>query len=225
MDLGPHCVTWLEIEKLEYLRHRYSRAGLAATYLIAESTVGALNGAYSMSATLRSRILLEDSPPLRDAVLELQPVSEDAIALADKASSGALRNGLLKESNILTAPSAPAVLLLQTLVLSAFLLTQATCPFIVRRVGEMRLLGDEREQSSTIKSLLKAAAQNPSKSDDMFWARVRNEILWLHDWGHGLVEDGHGAGVLGSVKRATIEAEILDSLLEHSRKPLGKIET
>jgi hypothetical protein len=217
MDLGPFGDSWLGSDRLGYLRQRYFRAMLATAYLVAEPSIEALNGAYMMSARLRSSALFQDSSPLRDAAIALQPVSEDAITLMGNACSGVLRNGVLKESNSLTTPTEPAILLLQALTLSAFILTGAGSPTTIRQVGELHLLRDEREQLSAVKALIRTADRGQHKSDDNFWMRTRYEILWLRDWGHA-VDDGDGLGIFGRVKREVIEGEILDVLLANSRK-------
>jgi hypothetical protein len=219
MDLGPYGSMWLGDDRLGYLRRRYYRAGLAAAYRFAEASTDALHAAYLMSARLRSSILQENSSSLLDASSSRAPVSRDTVALLDAMGSGTLRNGLLKESSGLTDPARPAVLLLQALVVSAFMLTRAGHPTTIRQIGELRLLADEREQISTVKSMIRVVERSSAKADDGLWTSTRNEILWLHDWGHGLEDDGRGVGVVGQVERKTLETIILDALLANSSEP------
>jgi len=128
----------------------------------------------------------------------------------------------LDESNVLTAPSRESAALLSALALSAFILTKAGSPCTVRRAGELALLRDEREQRAEAINCIHSIGSHGPKSDDKYWMRARNEILWLRDW--GAEEDATspssltGNGVFGQVTKEFLETEILKALLANSRR-------
>jgi hypothetical protein len=60
------------------------------------------------------------------------------------------------------------------------------------------------------------------KSDDKYWVKIRNEILWLRSWGAEELSEGtdalKGKGVFGQLPKEFIEAELLKALLANTRK-------
>jgi hypothetical protein len=60
------------------------------------------------------------------------------------------------------------------------------------------------------------------KSDDKYWVKIRNEILWLRSWGAEELLEGaesiNGKGVFGQLPKEFIEAELLKALLMNTRK-------
>jgi hypothetical protein len=153
----------------------------------------------------------------------LSPVTDhDVGSLLSSKNGTYLRNDLLEESNPLTAPTKGATIFLHGLILSAFLLTRSGAPCSVRRAGELALLQDEREQKSEATKLIHTLSNSGPKSDDKFWIKARNDILWLRDWGSE--EDSTAApeqqikGVFGQLKKEFLEVEILKALLANTRK-------
>jgi len=221
-DLAGWGSPQLTDDQRAYLEEGYARAALASAYLIPEATPEALDGAYillSRAATLHN---LEPVPPLSSAVSLLPPLTEQIPnELMSARNLLYSRNDLLSTSNPLTAPTDGSVALLQALVLSAHLLSKAGCPCTVRRAAELALLQDEREQKKEVLSLIRAISINGPKSDDRYWIKARNEMLWLRDWG---AEDGWGAaetaprGVFGQVKKEFLEVEFLKALLASTSK-------
>mgnify|MGYP003815648779 CR=1 FL=1 len=226
-DLAGWGSAELTDEQRAYLEEGYVRAALASAYLIPEANPEALDGAYTLLSRAAALHNLEPVSPLASAVSLLPPLTEQ---IPDELTSVRnllySRNDLLSTSNPLTAPTDGSVVLLQALVLSAHLLSKAGCPCTVRRAAELALLQDEREQKKEVLSLIRAISMNGPKSDDRYWIKARNEILWLRDWG---AEDGWGAaemaprGVFGQVKKEFLEVEFLKALLANTSKWLWAI--
>jgi protein transport protein SEC39 len=221
VDLGGYGQMWLNEDKQQYLERRYARAAMASAYLISDATPEALTGAYTIVAEV-AKLLDDPLPPLQTAASNLIPVPDlgsTNIMFAKNVTY--LRNNLLDESNILTKPSKLATTLLSALVVSAFLATRAGLPCTLRKAGELALLQDEREQKTEALKLIHAINENGSTSDDRFWLKARNEILWLRDWGAeedpAQGKDEHCSGIFGSVSREFLEVEILKALLAHTR--------
>lgn len=222
VDLGGFGHMWMSEEKQQYLERRYARAGLACAYLIPEATTEALTGAYTLALEV-TKLMDDPLPPLQTSASNLSPVPDlgsTNIMFAKNVTY--LRNNLLDESNVLTKPSELAVALLSALVVSAFLSTRAGSPITVRKAGELAMLQDEREQKAEFLKLIHVVSERGPSSDDKFWIRARNEILWLKDWGaeeeDSPDEDQHYAGMYGRLKKDFIEVEILKALLAHTRK-------
>jgi hypothetical protein len=91
----------------------------------------------------------------------------------------------------------------------------------VRRAGELVFLQDEFDQKFLFSKLMSRIGDGP-KSDDKYWTKIRNEILWLRNWGADEHFEGtesiSGKGVFGQLPRESIEAELLKALLANTRK-------
>lgn len=221
VDLGGFGQMWMDEDKQQYLERRYAQAALACAYLIPDATTEALTGAYTIALEV-TKLLDDPLPSIQTAASNLSPVPDlgsTNIMFAKNVTY--LRNNMLEDSNVLTKPSKLATTLLSALVVSAFLSTRAGSPMTVRRAGELALLQDEREQKTEFLKLMHTVSERGPSSDDRFWIKARNEMLWLRDW--GAEEDSwsdteqHYSTVFGRLKREFLEVEILKSLLAHTR--------
>lgn len=224
VDLGGYWngTVWLEVHEQQSLERRYARAALAAAYLIPEASVEALTGVQRILARLVAILDLDRIPALPAAAALLAPipaVGESAVATAKNAIY--LRTALMGEGNILTTPNSTSISLLHGILISAYLLTRAGVQCTIRRAGELVLLQDEREQTFEFERLIHKLGNGP-KGDDKYWTRVRNELLWLRDWGEdelsGGTEGSQGRGVFGKVRKDFLEKEMLKALLANTRK-------
>ncbi|KAK4041694.1 Sec39 domain-containing protein [Parachaetomium inaequale] len=224
-DFGGWGSLELSAGQRDHLEQSYARAALASAYLIPEASLEALDGAYSIIAKVAKLRHLDPVSPLASALAVLSPLTEqipDDIMSARNTAH--MRNDLLAPSNPLTSPSDASAALLQTLILSAHILTKAGCPCTIRGAGELALLRDEREQKAEAAKLIHSISNNGPKTDDKFWLKARNEILWLRDWG---TEDswssaGPPCGIFGQVKRDFLEVEFLRALLSNTRLTLAR---
>lgn len=222
VDLGGYGQMWMTDQKQQYLERRYARAGLACAYLVPEATTEALTGAYTLALEV-TKLMDDPLPPLQTATSNLSPVPDfGSTNIMFPKNVTFLRNNLLDEINVLTKPSELAVALLSALVVSAFLSTRAGSPITVRKAGELAFLRDEREQKAEFLKLIHTVSERGPSSDDRFWIKARNEILWLRDWGaeeeEGTNEDEHYCGIFGQLEKVFIEIEMLKSLLAHGRE-------
>ncbi len=222
VDLGGWGVMWLSDQEQDHLEQRYARAALASAYLIPEASTEALEGAHTIVSRIVSLLGQDPAPPLPSALALLPPLAEqiDASVMSVR-NAPSMRNGLLDDSNILTSSTKPATALLQALILSAILLTKSGSPCAMRRAGELALLQDEREQKAEASKLIHAISNNGPKTDDKFWIKVRNEILWLRDWGakeNTSASDTTPKGIFSQVKKEFLEVEILKALLANGRE-------
>ncbi|KAL2197477.1 Sec39 domain-containing protein [Corynascus similis CBS 632.67] len=224
-DLGGWGSVELSDSHQDHLEQSYARAALASAYLIPEASLESLDGAYNIVAKVAKIRGLDPVSPLASALAVLPPLTEqipdDITSLKNTAH---MRNDLLAPSNHLTAPTDASVAFLQALILSAHILTKAGCPCTVRRAGELALLRDEREQKAEAAKLIHSLSNNGPKTDDKFWIKARNEILWLRDWGaeDGWSAEGTPCGIFGQVKRDFLEVEILRALLSNTRYTLAR---
>ncbi|KAH6845548.1 secretory pathway protein Sec39-domain-containing protein [Chaetomium sp. MPI-CAGE-AT-0009] len=208
----------------DYLERSYAQAALASAYLIPDASLQALDGAYSMIVRVAKLRDLEPIFPLASSLAELPSltgrVPEDIMSTRNTAH---LRNHLLAPSNPLTSPTDASVAFLQALILSAHILTKAGCPCTIRRAGELALLRDEREQKAEAAKLIHAISNNGPKTDDVFWRKARDEILWLRDWGiASWSPEDPLCGIFGQVKQDFLEVEILRALLANTRYELAR---
>lgn len=220
-DLGGWASAELNDQPREHLAQGYARAALASAYILPDTSLEALEGAYSIIARAAKLSHLEPVAPLASALSTLPPLTEqipDEIISARNATC--MRNDLLAHSNILTAPTDASSAFLQALILSSHILTQAGSACTIRRAGELALLRDEREQRAEAIKLIHSLNSNGPKTDDKFWVKARDDILWLRDWGAEASWSSDGAlrGPFSGVKRDFLEVEILKALLSNTRK-------
>lgn len=216
----------LSDEQRRHLDWTYAQAALASTYLISVASVEVLEGAYAILSRAVVVTRQDPLPPLQNAVGLLAPLAEqvDGIVASPK-NATYLRNDLLESSNVLTWPTETSTAFCQALIISAFILTRAGSPCTLRRVGELALLQDEREQKAEALKLIHALAKQGPKTDDKFWMKARDEIFWLRDWG---AEDAWGAtdsrpkGIFSQLKKEFLEVEFLKGLLTNTRYALAK---
>lgn len=222
VDLGGYGQLWMTDEKQQDLERRYARAGLACAYLVPEATTEALTGAYTLVLEV-AKLMDDPLPPLQIAASNLSPVPDlGSTNIMCGKNVTFLRNSMLDESNVLTKPTELAVALLAALVVSAFLSTRAGSAITVRKAGELAMLQDDREQQAEFLKLIHTVSERGPSSDDKFWIKARNEILWLRDWGAGDEDESSGAqrycGIFGRLDKEFIEIEVLKALLAHNRK-------
>jgi protein transport protein SEC39 len=223
VDLGGYGngTMWLENEQ-QNLERRYARAALAAAYIIPEASVEALTGVHRILVRLIALLDLDRIPTLPAAAALLAPIPAfgDGIIATTKIATY-LRTALMEEKNVLTAPNPTSISLLNGILISAFLLTRAGVPCTIRRAGELVLLQDEREQAFEAQRLIHKVADGP-KGDDKYWIRMRNELLWLRNWGADELSEGaessQGRGIFGTVKKEFLEMEVLKALLANTRE-------
>jgi hypothetical protein len=222
VDLGGYedGTIWLAENDEMHLKRRYARSGLAAAYLISEESEEALNGVQRILARIIILLDKDKIPTLQAGAALLSPVLGLEHDILSPKSATCLRNDLLEEHNILTTPNEQSLKILHALLISAFLCTRAGCSLGVRRAGELVFLQDELDQKFLFSKLMSRIGDGP-KSDDKYWTKVRNEILWLRSWGAEELlegtESGSGKGVFGQLPRESIEAELLKALLgQHS---------
>lgn len=219
VDLGGLGSLWFQDEEQGYLESRYARAALAAAYLVPEASIEALSGVNTIITKVTGLLGEDPTPTLQVASSLLSPLSDivnDSVISAKNATY--MRNDLLEESNILTAPNELSTQVLHALNLSAYILTKAGAPCTIRRAGELAFLQDEREQKSEALKLISTLRDNAAKADDKYWIRARNELLWLRDWGAEEIADTSSSpikthGVFGQISKEYLEIECLKAFL------------
>lgn len=224
VDLGVYGngSIWLDEHEQKNLEKRYARAALAAAYLVPEASIEALTGVQRILARIVSLVDLEKMSTLQAAAALLPRIptfSKSATSTPKYASY--LRTAFMDEKNVLTTPNQTSISFLHGILVSAFLLTRVGVQCTVRRAGELVLLQDEGEQIFEAQRLIHKIADGP-KGDDKYWIRMRNELLWLRNWGAdeltGGMEGSNGRGVFGRIRKDFLEMEILKFLLANTRE-------
>ncbi|KAM0646985.1 hypothetical protein ACHAO3_008242 [Verticillium nonalfalfae] len=162
VDLGEYDGIWLREEQQQYLDRRYARAILACAYIMPEANPEALQGAYQMVSKVMELLGNDSSTSLEQDVYNLQTVADlDSELFSSPKNTAYMRDDLLHESNPLTSPSLKAARLLQALILSAYLFTQAGHPCSIKSAGDLAFIQDE--QYSLAASLYEGAEQSLSQ--------------------------------------------------------------
>jgi hypothetical protein len=222
VDLGGYedGTEWLDEDEEQHLERRYARAALACGYLISDESMDALLGIRKILGRIHTLLDHDPLPTLEVAGALLSPVS-GVENLLSPSNSGFLRGDLLEEGNLLTTPTESSIKLLHALLVSAFLIRRAGYRISIRRVGQLVLLEDERDQKYEFEMLMQAVSSKVAQSsDDRYWVRARNELLWLRSWGAEELAEGAGAGkgVFGRIPKELIEVALLKGLLSNNRE-------
>jgi hypothetical protein len=223
LDLGGYedRTAWLDEDDEINLEKRYARAGLATAYMISEESEEALNGVQRILTRIINLLDKDRVPTLQAGAALLSPVSGLEGDILSSKCAPYLRNDIMEDHNILTTPNEQSLKLLHALLISAFLCTRAGCSLTVRQAGELVFLQDERDQRFLFGRLMSRIEDGP-KSDDKYWVKIRNEILWLRSWGAEELADGTdsliGKGVFGQLPKDFIEVELLKALLANTRR-------
>jgi hypothetical protein len=210
---------WLDEDDQRHLERRYARAALACGYLISDESMDALMAIRRILGRIHTLLDHDPLPNLDVAGALLSPVS-GVESLLSPENNAFLRGDLLKESNILTSPNESSIKLLYAFLVSAFLIRRVGPALSIRRIGQLVLLQDEREQKYEFDRLVLAVITKGAQSpDDRYWVRARNELLWLRGW--GAEEFAEGAvviGVFGKIPKESIEVALLKGLLSNNRE-------
>jgi hypothetical protein len=214
VDLGGYGDDRMRLNEqdVKLLTWRYSRAALAAIYLIPDASTSALESIQQVLAKVIHRLSLDPIPSLPAAAALLSPVAGEVAHIVHKR---------VDIDNVLIEPTKLPIYFLHALLVSAFLLGRAGFPCTVRMARDIALYQDEAYQLTVLDIIIGHLTNGP-KGDDKFWIRTRNELLWLHDWGLGQTKEGasdqQGHGLLGTINRDTLEKTILKTLLANTRK-------
>ncbi|KAI5919103.1 secretory pathway protein Sec39 [Camillea tinctor] len=226
IDLGGYGSMWLDDNGQEHLEQRYARAALASAYSIPEASVEALAGVNNIITKIMALLDQDPCPTLQVASSLLPPfMDSEGERLLYPKNATYMRNDLLSESNPLTTPNKTSTQLLHVLTLSAFILTKAGAHCSVRRAGELAFIQDGREQKAEAVRLIHSLGNNGPKSDEKYWIRARNELLWLRDWG---AEEASGSsairiqGVFGQLDKEFLETECLKAFLSNTHYSLAR---
>ncbi|KAK6208750.1 secretory pathway protein Sec39 [Colletotrichum tabaci] len=223
VDLGDYDVVWMSEQQQQYLDRRYARAIMAGAYLVPDATIEALEGAHQMLRKVMDLLGQDDILSLREGADTLSAVAHlEGDGILSHKNTAFMRNDLLKESNPLTTPSMKSTHLLHALILSAFILTQAGLPCTIKRVGDLAFIQDERDQKAEVVKLIHAVAERAPKNDEKFWAKARDKVLWLRNWGISVSPNSPVMGVFASVELEVIETEILRALISSARYSLAR---
>lgn len=219
VDLGglEDGTEWLDEEDQRHLEQRYAKTALATAYLVPDSTVEALNGVHRIISRIIRLLDLDKAPTLEVAAAILAPVPDlESSNHLSHMNAKYLGNDHLEDKNTLTNPNEPSINFLQALLVSACLLTRVGEGCTVKRAGELALLQDEREQMIAFRGFISAFNHRPG-NEDMFWIKMRNELLWLRSWGAEHLDESnninHGRGVFGRLSKEFIEVEVFKLLL------------
>jgi len=208
----------------QYLEQRYARSALASAYLIPDISLEALLGINSILTRLILLLDIEKLPTLEAAGALLTPVMHLGNVLSTK-NGIFLRNSYMEEDNVLTWPSEESLRLLHALLVSAYLFTKEGTGITIKRAAELTLLQQEFEQREEFKRLLLVHNSRGPKGDDRYWARTRNEILWLRNWGAEDLPGNvavNGRGIFGRLSKEEIEVSLLKTLLSNNRIMLAQ---
>ncbi|GAB7353128.1 hypothetical protein MBLNU459_g3666t1 [Dothideomycetes sp. NU459] len=216
VDLGGYGdgKPYLDKDTQSKLERQYAQAAFASCYAVTEDTSDAIDGAHGILCRLAQILNFEPPPELATSVQEL-PAIDNHAELLHKASSTMFLEPhmLLTPNHPLTTPKLETYMLLQMLVYSAYQLSGLGHKISIVNVAKLRFFSDEAEQLVLLQKILHGLAAR-GKRDDQKWLFNYNTIVWLWDW--NIETDGptkRGAGILGNIKKSTLEKEMLKVLV------------
>ncbi|KAJ6444199.1 protein transport protein Sec39 [Purpureocillium lavendulum] len=201
----------------QHVLHTYARAVVASVFGTQDTSEECLGGLYRAVFKIRASLGQGgEDMPLQDALSSLpRRLEAGSAALLDVKSTPYTRTDLLRPWNPVTSPVASATGVVLMLTLGASVLAGLGAPLSVRRLADMVLLKDEREQKAEVCKALRALSDNAPRGDDQYWIRARLQILWLGNWAEQSAQD-KPTGPLAAVPRCFVESEILKTLLSNT---------
>lgn len=224
VDLGSYgdSDAMLSQENRRQINERYGHCALTASFRMPGDSMPALSEAHRILRNVITRLKLPSISSLEAAAGRLAPVpdlSEDGKPVREHIEE--LLSFLKNDEQDFSAPTQVAVDLLQALITSSYLLLKAGAHTSIEKTGSMLHNQPESYQHTVLKEYLQKLGGSAG-ADDKLWVSARKEVLWLHDWGKPPSLEGattqKGRGVLGQIRRGTVEREILTALLTHGRK-------
>jgi hypothetical protein len=205
------------------LQGYYGNCGLVIAVKTAETTGASLQTAATVESIVRSRLGLPPLAELQRSVVQLEPIpnlGDDTSTEQEQiVSSLSYLSGEIPAFKI---PSDATFAVFQAMLITGSLLKHIDSAFPLERVGDLMIRLDEHNQRSAM-SLYMGEAVKGATGNDRQWTRMRQEVLWLHDWGRKFkVEEGaiphKGRGILGILTVEQIESTFLSYMLENTRK-------
>lgn len=209
VDLGGYERRDVNEDQIRLLQQDYGQTGLAIVYA-ADANVKSLEGSFKIVSRVPTllQIDLDANIPIDSPTLPSLRLNLDAISSASRASL--LHNTLLDPSNPLTVPSATSLAFVRALLLSLRILQEFGHPISCSAAATMCLQGSEDAQSRMLRSIVDSIAKQTRASRS--WPRIREQILWLREWGHPTGGDKYH-GLLWRIPRDVMETEILKTML------------
>jgi hypothetical protein len=211
-DLNTSTKTEQATEQADELA--YAQAGLAAVYTTSEVETQTLDGIEN---------ILERLGHLLSIDVSLEISGEDNLPssrlstnfLKTVKTSHLLESNLLDGSNPVTIPSADAFELVSLVLRTTRTLASLRYHQPVRRTLQMALFSTLNDQRTAIRKIFHDLhSSNPKNARN--WKQIRQQMLWLRDWGKP-DQEPH-AGFLSEISVIELETEILKALLMGGRK-------
>lgn len=208
------------------LEAQYAQAAFAACYAVQADTEATVKGAHAILARLAELLDFIPPPDLASSVESLPKIEEHAFRL-DKSQTVAdlAPDALLRPEHPLTTPRMETYMLLQMIVYSAYQFAGMGHPMSLVNVAKLHFYASADEQLTVLKKILRGLSNGGARRDESQWNADRAKLMWLWNWGIDADGDGNdmscegaGAGVLGKVKKAEFEKEMLGVFVETSCK-------
>jgi hypothetical protein len=202
------------------LELQYAQAAFASCYAAQSSNKETIQGAHGILARLAELLDFLPPPDLATSVDSLPRVEKHALALEESHTlQDLLPERLLAPEHPLTTPRMETYMLLQMHVYTAYQLDGLGYTASLVDVAKLQFYGDAESQLAVLQKMLRSLTAS-GKSGEIDWTACRAKLVWLWNWGidpDNMAAD-NGAGVLGKIKKADFEAEMLKVFTETSRK-------
>ena len=190
---------------------RYSQAGLAVLYAANDSSLETIVGSHRVLVQTARLVDLDEPPDLKRSD---EPIASGISREYWESLSPAylLHNALLRHQNPLTNPTLSAVSLYNLVLASCYKLLNLGTIKTSKSVAELALFGTEADQVAELKRTLYTL--KAEKMDEMLWASIRRQMLWLQNWEQSSDEVAEPRGVFSKVTKTDLEVELLRAMLE-----------
>jgi hypothetical protein len=211
---------YLDDDVQRKLELQYAQAAFASCYAAQSSNKETIQGAHGILARLAELLDFLPPPDLATSVDSLPRVEKHALALEESHTlQDLLPERLLAPEHPLTTPRMETYMLLQMHVYTAYQLDGLGYTASLVDVAKLQFYGDAESQLAVLQKMLRSLTAS-GKSGEIDWTACRAKLVWLWNWGidpDNMAAD-NGAGVLGKIKKADFEAEMLKVFTETSRK-------
>lgn len=209
LDLGGYERRDSANEQISLLQQDYGQTGLAIVYAT-DANVKSVEGSFNIASKVATLLQINFPVDIRNDSTILPPLRLDLDAISTASKASLLQNTLLDPTNPLTVPTATSVAFTRALLLSLRILQELGYPISCSSAATICLQGSEDAQTRMLRSLVDSVAKQTRANRS--WPRIREQILWLRDWGHPTGREKYH-GLLWRIPRDVMETEILKTML------------
>lgn len=209
VDSGGYLLEDETSDEIDAIKRSYGQAALAIVYAT-DLGRGSLESSFRITSKVENLLELDSNLQIEFDTEQLPAFEVDVNMLSTASKALLLQNALLKPNNSLTVPTPQSVGFLQILLVSLRVLRAYGYNTSCRSAATVCLQNGEEAQALEMHGVINMIVKQAKPGQD--WRKIREQILWLQDWGSGSAKSEYN-GLFWRVSRTAVETEILRAMM------------